>query len=324
MGRNEQGKVNPMGGDQATPAKPAVLLMAYGGPTSVAEVEPYVMDVRGGRPLAPALVEEIKERYRKIGGRSPLLAITQRQAMALEDELERNGIPAQVFVGMRHWFPYIRDAVQAIAGSGSTRVIAICMAPHYSKLSVEAYFSQYQAAVKDLGRELATAYVREWHTRPELVRAYANKVSEAVKRFSEAERRDLEVLFTAHSLPESRLGPDDPYDSQQRETATRVAERVGNLKWSFAYQSQGYSNDSWLGPRVEDRLREFARAGVRNVLIVPTGFLCDHVEILYDVDIAFKELATSLGMRLERSASLNDDPLLIKALAALVDAAVRK
>lgn len=316
--------MNRMGTNQATPGKLAVLLMAYGGPTSVDEVESYVMDVRGGRPLAPALLEEIRERYRKIGGRSPLLAITQRQAMALEDELERGGLPAQVFVGMRHWFPYIRDAVQAIAGSGIRKVVAICMTPQYSKLSVGAYFAQYQAALKDLGLEMETAYIREWHTRPELVRAYANKVSEAVRRFPEADRSELEVLFTAHSLPESRLGPDDPYDSQQRETAARVAERVGNLKWSFAYQSQGYSNDSWLGPRVEDKLREFAQAGVRNVLVAPTGFICDHVEILYDVDIAFRELASSLGMRLERSASLNDDPLLIKALSALVGQAVRK
>jgi ferrochelatase len=298
--------------------------MAYGGPTSVEEVEPYVMDVRGGRPLAPALLEEIKERYRKIGGRSPLLAITQRQAMALEDELEHIGVPVQVFVGMRHWFPYIRDAVQAIAASGIREVVTICMTPQYSELSVGAYFSQYQAAVKELGPELDTVYVKEWHKRPELVRAYANKVSEAVRRFPEVERREMEVLFTAHSLPETRLGPDDAYDSQQRDTAARVAERVGNLKWSFAYQSQGYSKDSWLGPRVEDRLREFARAGVRNVLVVPTGFICDHVEILYDVDIAFRELATNLGMRLERSASLNDDPLLIKALAALVTTAVGK
>jgi len=282
------------------------------------------MDVRGGRPLAPALLEEIKERYRKIGGRSPLLAITQRQAMALEDELGRNGVSAPVFVGMRHWFPYIRDAVQAIAGGGIRKVVAICMTPHFSKLSVGAYFSQYQAALSSLGLELETIYVREWHTRRELVRAYANKVSEAVRRFSDEERREIEVLFTAHSLPESRLEPDDPYDRQQRETAALVAERVGNLKWGFAYQSQGYTKDNWLGPRVEDKLREFAQAGVRNVLIVPTGFICDHIEILYDVDIAFRELAESLGIRLERSASLNDDPLLIKALAGLVTAAVGK
>ena len=312
-----------MSANQAT-GKSAVLLMAYGGPTSVAEVEPYVMDVRGGRPLAPALLEEIKERYRKIGGRSPLLAITQRQAMALEDELARCGMPAQVFVGMRHWFPYVRDAVQAIGASEIQKVIAVCMTPQYSKLSVGAYFSQYQAAVQELGLQLETTYVREWYTRPELVRAFANKVSEAVRRFSETERREMEVLFTAHSLPETRLDHDDPYDSQQRETAELVAQTLGGLKWSFAYQSQGYSNDNWLGPRVEDRLREMAQAGVRNVLVVPTGFVCDHVEILYDIDIAFRKLASSLGMRLERSASLNDDPLLVKALAASVVPALRK
>ena len=298
--------------------------MAYGGPTSIDEVEPYVTDVRGGRPLAPALIEEIKERYRKIGGRSPLLGITQRQAIALEDELTRGGVPVQVFVGMRHWFPYIRDAVQAIAASGIRKVVAICMTPHFSKLSVGAYFSQYQAAVGELGLDLETSYVREWYTRPELIRAYAQMLGAALKRFSEVERPALEVLFTAHSLPQNRLGPDDPYDRQQRDTATRVAEKVGCLKWSFAYQSQGYSNDDWLGPRVEDKLREFAQAGVRNVVVVPTGFLCDHVEILYDVDVAFQGLAKTLDLRLERSGSLNDHPLLIRALAALVVSAVEK
>lgn len=313
-----------MGTNQTALAKPAVLLMAYGGPTSLDEVEPYLMDVRGGRPLPPAVLEEIKERYRKIGGRSPLMSITQRQAMALENELERRGMPARVFVGMRHWFPYIRDAVQAIAASGTRRVVAICMTPQYSKLSVGAYFSQYEAATEQSGLDWETTFVSEWYTRPELIRAFANKVREALRRFPDSERGEVAIIFTAHSLPENRLGPDDPYDRQQRETAARVAEMVGGLTWSFAYQSQGYSNDSWLGPRVEDKLRELAASGARNVLVVPTGFLCDHVEILYDVDIAFRNLAMELGLRLERSASLNDDPLLTKALAAVTVAAFAK
>jgi len=307
----------------ATNEKFAVLLMAYGGPSSIGEVEPYVMDVRGGRPLAPALLEEIKERYRKIGGRSPLLQITQRQAMALEAELLARGLRAQVFVGMRHWFPYVRDAVQAIASAGIRRVVAICMAPQFSSISIGAYFSQYDAAVKKLGGDFETRYVREWYSQNELIRAFANKVSDGISRFSPQERSDLAVLFTAHSLPQSRLEPGDPYDRQQRETAERVAKRVGDLNWSFAYQSQGYTNDSWLGPRVEDKIREYAQAGVRSVLVVPTGFICDHVEILYDVDIAFRELASSLGLHLERSQSLNDDPLLIKALASLVTAQMK-
>ncbi|HXK62207.1 MAG TPA: ferrochelatase [Acidobacteriota bacterium] len=304
-------------------ARAAVLLMAYGGPSSLDEVEAYVMDVRGGRPLAPALLEEIKERYRKIGGRSPLLAITQRQAMALEEELERGGVQVQVFVGMRHWFPYIRDAVQAIVSRGLQRVVAICMTPHFSKLSVGAYFNQYDAAVKESGAALQTTYVRDWHTRNELIRAYAARVSEAIQLFSAEEQRSLELLFTAHSLPKSRLEPDDPYDAQQRETAALVAKRFGDLKWSLAYQSEGYTKDTWLGPRAEDKIRELAEAGVRNVLVVPTGFLCDHVEILYDIDIQLKGLASRLGIRLERSMSLNDDPLLIKALAAVVTSALK-
>lgn len=296
----------------------AVLLLAYGGPASLDEIEPYISDVRGGRPLAPRLLEEIKDRYRRIGGRSPLLEITQRQAIALEEELRKTGLNLNVFVGMRHWFPYIRDAVQAMAGAGIRRVVGICMAPQYSQISIGAYRRQYDLAVGQLDQPFETIFVESWHQEPYLLRAFATKVSEALARFSETDRADVEILFTAHSLPQSRLQPDDPYDRQQRETATAVAELVNHSRWSFAYQSQGYTNDEWLGPRVEDRLRAIAASGKRPVLLVPTGFICDHVEILYDVDIIFRDLAASLGLPFERSESLNDDPMLVRALLNLV------
>jgi protoporphyrin/coproporphyrin ferrochelatase len=298
-----------------------VLLMAYGGPGNIDEVEPYVMDVRGGRPLSPGILDEIRGRYRQIGGKSPLLEITQRQAMSLEELLQRRGYSAPVFVGMRHWFPYIRDAVQAIAGAGFCRVVAICMAPQYSDISIGAYISQYEAAVRDLGLDLKTSLIKQWYDQPELIQAFAAKVSGVLGRYTRREREALEILFTAHSLPKSRLRPDDPYDRQQRETAAAVASLIGCPRWSFAYQSQGYSNDEWLGPSVEERMRALAEAGIKNVLVVPTGFVCDHVEILYDVDIAFRNLAVSLGMNLQRTESLNEDPLLVQALAALVQQA---
>jgi len=300
-----------------------VLLMAYGGPASLDEVEPYVMDVRGGRPLSPKILEEIKDRYRRVGGRSPLLEITQSQAIAIEEALTRRGVSNRTFVGMRHWYPYIKDAVRAIADSGLDRVVAICMAPHYSNVSVGAYFVQYQAALRDLDVGFKTVYVNSWHDNADLIQAFADRVTEALALFSPAERRGLVAVFTAHSLPLPRLTPDDPYDGQQRETAALVAKRARLENWSFAYQSQGYSQEPWLGPRVEEKLRELAGAGVPAVLIIPTGFVCDHIEVLYDVDIAFRELAQSLGIHLERTRSLNDDPLFIKAVAGTIRLALR-
>ncbi len=310
--------------ESITPAEPvAVLLMAYGGPASIDEVEPYVMDVRGGRPMSPQVLEEIRDRYRRVGGKSPLLEITQNQAIAVEEALYRKGIPNKTFVGMRHWFPYIKDAVRAIAGSGFKQVVAICMAPQYSSVSVGAYFRQYQAAVQELGADLQTVYVNSWHDNPDLLEAYAQRFGEAKVFFTPDEKRNMTALFTAHSLPVSRITADDPYDRQQRETAAGVAERAGLQNWSFAYQSQGYSPEPWLGPRVEEKLRELADGGVRAVLVIPTGFVCDHIEILYDIDIAFRELASSLGLHLERTRSLNDDPLFIKAIANTIRTAVR-
>jgi ferrochelatase len=295
----------------------AVLLMAYGAPGALDEVEPYLLDVRGGRPLAPALVEEIRDRYRRIGGKSPLLEITRRQASALEEALRTEGYRARVFVGMRHWHPYIKDAIAEIVSGGFRRVVGLCMAPQYSNVSIGAYFRQFETAVRESGTELKTSFVRSWHDNPDLLLAYAKKGTEALLHFAAEDRGATHVLFTAHSLPVSRLSPDDPYDRHQKETAAGVARLLQHEPWGFAYQSQGYTNDEWLGPRVEETLERLYVAGTRDILVIPTGFLCDHVEVLYDVDVVFHDLARSRGMRLERSASLNDDPLLIRALRGL-------
>jgi protoporphyrin/coproporphyrin ferrochelatase len=304
-------------------AKTAVLLMAYGGPNSLSEVESYVLDVRGGRPLAPALLEEIRGRYQRIGGRSPLLGITTGQAEALERELRQRGLAEKVFVGMRHWHPYIREAVSRIGAEDFTTVVAMCLAPQYSSLSVGAYFEQYRSALEQRGLQFQTVFVNQWHQHPDLIEAFAENGSSALRRLC-PDGEVFKVLFTAHSLPERVLEQGDPYDRQQRETAASVAARMGldSESWQFAYQSQGYSQEKWLGPRVEDVLRDLAAKPVKNILIVPTGFVSDHVEVLYDVDIAFAELAQSLGLRLRRSASLNCHPRLISAMAATVEASL--
>ena len=291
--------------------------MAYGGPGSLEDVEPYLMDIRGGRPLSRKLLDEIKQRYRTIGGKSPLLQLTKDQARALEKELSLQGVPNRTFVGMRHWRPRIREAVDEIRAAGLSHVVALCMAPQYSEMSIGAYFKRYREALHELGLNWKTMYVESWHNDPLLLQAFALKAREALSQFPPSVRQ-VSLLFTAHSLPERILQNNDPYDHQVKETAAGVAQLLDRSRWCFAYQSQGHNTEKWLGPRVEEILERLASEGVRNVLVVPIGFVSDHVEVLYDVDIHFREHAASLGMRLERSGSLNDHPVFIRAAATTI------
>jgi protoporphyrin/coproporphyrin ferrochelatase len=301
----------------------AVLLMAYGGPGSLDEVEPYLMDVRGGRPTSAQFVEEIKERYARIGGRSPIRELTEAQAAGVRRALDGRGEGGQrgqlaVYVGMRHWHPYIRDTVGKIVDDGHRRVVGIVLAPHYSALSVGAYEQQLLDAAA--GR-LDTAIVRRWGDHPKFLDAVAGRVTQALTRFPSP--RDVQVLFTAHSLPERILAAGDPYPDELRASAAGVAQRSGLGAWHFAFQSAGATPEPWLGPEAGALLTELAQKGHRAFLLVPIGFVCDHVEILYDVDIVYRSLAQRLGVRLERTASLNDDPLLVGAVADIAVEAAR-
>ncbi|MGH7700157.1 MAG: ferrochelatase [Gemmatimonadales bacterium] len=290
------------------PGEPvAVLLMAYGGPGSVEEVEPYLLDVRGGRPTSGELVAEVRQRYATIGGRSPILDHTRAQATALERTL---GPDYRVYVGMRHWHPYIKDAVDRIVAAGTRRLVAIAMTPHYSSLSVGAYETKLLEAAA--GR-LDLALVRNWGDHPKFLAAVRARVVQALQRF--ASPAAVRVIFTAHSLPRRILAEGDPYPDELLASARTVAEALGLGEWHFAYQSAGASPEPWLGPDAGEALARLADEGVRDFLIVPIGFVCDHVEILYDIDVQYRTLASELGVRLERTASLNDDPLLIEALA---------
>ena len=285
----------------------AVLLMAYGGPNRLAEVEPYLLDVRGGRPTTPELLLEIGERYRRIGGRSPILELTQAQADGLTRSL---GPTYAVYVGMRHWHPYIKDAVEGIVAAGHRRLVGIVMAPHYSALSVGAYEKKLLEATA--GR-LEPALVRSWGDHPSFLEAVQGKVTEALRRFSSP--RAVQVLFTAHSLPERVVAGGDPYADQLRGSAAAVAKRLGLGAWRFAFQSAGATPEPWLGPDAGEVITELAGQGQREFLLVPIGFVCDHAETLYDIDVAYQELAGKLNVQVERTASLNDAPLLIDALA---------
>jgi protoporphyrin/coproporphyrin ferrochelatase len=298
-----------------------VLVMAYGGPESLDEIPGYLADIRGGRPTPRAVVDEITENYRAIGGRSPLLEITRRQVDGLAAAL---GPDYRCYLGMRHWSPWIEDAVRELVEDGVTRAVGLVLAPQFSALSV----ARYQQKVAD-GLELARGrveieHVPSYHDAPGLIEAFAARVREGLARWPEEERERVHVIFSAHSLPERVLAGGDPYDAQCRETARLVAERAGldGERWSWSYQSAGRTPEPWAGPDLGDHLRDLAARGVRAAVSVPVGFVSDHVELLFDVDVRARAVADEVGIRLERPPSLNDDPVFVAALAELVRARV--
>ncbi len=304
----------------------AVLMMAYGSPESLDQIEAYLLDIRGGRPTPPHLVEEMRQRYALVGGRSPLVDITRAQARALEARLNADSADRQVavYVGMRHWHPYIRDAVAQIAAEGHQRVVTLCMAPHYSRMSVGAYFQALRQAQEALHLDLDVTYVESWHTHPLFIQAVVEKVRDAWQKFPSTAREGVRIVFTAHSLPSSILADGDPYDQQLRETAGLVAAalRLRADQWQVCYQSAGARQVEWLGPQLKDVVVELAREGVRDILVAPVGFVADHLEILYDVDVEARRAAESAGAHLERTESMNTTPLFIEALADVVRKAV--
>lgn len=277
------------------------MLMAYGSPSSAEDVRPYLEDVRGGRPVSDEAVAELAERYRRIGGRSPLDDVTDAQRAALEREL---GLP--VFVGMKHWRPRIADAVEAALADGATRVVGLVLAPHYSRMSVGEYRERLEAAVA--GRA-ELVLIESWHDDAAFLDVVAERVRDT----------DAWVVFTAHSLPERILAGGDPYREQLLETSRLVAERADLERWSFAFQSASPTGEPWLGPDILDELERLHGDGVRKVLVAPVGFVSDHLEILWDLDIEARDKAEELGLELSRIESLNDDPAFIRALAGLVE-----
>jgi ferrochelatase len=282
----------------------AVVLMAYGSPSSADDIRPYLEDIREGRPVSDAAVQELTERYRRIGGRSPLDEITERQRAALEALL---GIP--VFVGMKHWRPRIAEAAQQALAGGATRMLGLVLAPHYSELSIAGYRQRLEDAVA--GRA-ELRFVESWHDYEPYLDVLADRVRGT----------DAHVVFTAHSLPERVLATGDPYKEQLLETSRLVAERAGLEQWSFAFQSASPTGEPWLGPDILEELDALHARGVRKVLIAPVGFVSDHLEILWDIDVEARERAAELGLELDRIESLNDDPRFIEALALLARGAL--
>jgi ferrochelatase len=291
-----------------------LLVMAYGGPNNLEEVEPYLMDVRGYRPTAPDIVHEVRERYREIGGHSPILERTWAQAHALESALNTDGQKFKAFVGMRHWHPFIKDTLAEMCNQGIERAVGLVMAPHYSRMSIEAYYKN----IEKTEAPIQIARIDDWHLLPEYLDALAKRVRSALERFPESVHAEVPVIFTAHSLPERILEWDDPYPKQLHETVEGLMELLGPQPHEFAFQSAAISAEPWLGPDASELINHFADEGRRNILICPIGFVCEHVEILYDIDIVYQTLAKTLGVHLERIDMLNDDPEMISGLAGLV------
>jgi ferrochelatase len=291
-----------------------LLVMAYGGPDNLEEVEPYLMDVRGYRATAPEIVHEVRERYREIGGRSPILERTQAQADAIQSVLIKRGQDFKAFVGMRHWHPFIQETLAEMRAQGIERTVGLVMAPHYSRMSIQAYFNKIEEANSDM----QIARIHDWHLLPEYLDALVDRVRAALDRFPQSIRAEVPVIFTAHSLPERILEWGDPYPLQLLATTEALMERLEPRPYEFAYQSAAISTEPWLGPDASEVMERYAAEGRRHMLICPIGFVCEHVEILYDIDIVYQRLAKELGVQLERIEMLNDEPAVIRGLARLV------
>jgi ferrochelatase len=288
--------------------KTAVLLLAHGSPDSVEDIPEFLLQVTRGRPVPFEVVEEVKHRYAFIG-RSPLTELTIRQGKLLAAEL---GLP--VYVGMRNWKPFIADVVRAMAGDGIEHAVVICLAPQNSRTSVGLYRSALGAATE---LPFSVDFVESWHDHPLLIKAFAEKLKVGLANALREFGQKIAVIFTAHSVPQRTIADGDPYERQAEETAALVAAEASIVRedWRFAFQSQGMSGGPWLGPTVEETIRTAKTQGYGGIFVQPIGFLCDHVEVLFDIDIAFKKFSEAEGMRLRRAESLNDSPLLTAALA---------
>jgi len=323
-------------------AKQAVLLLAHGTPETLEQIPEYLLKVTGGRPLPEAVVREIQHRYSLIG-KSPLTEITLGQAQLVEAELAGLGQPVRVYVGMRNWDPSISDVLHQIKADGVEQLAVICLAPQNSRTSVGLYRRAVEAAAEGLQID----FTEGWAQNPLLIEAFAERLRPVAAKVVAATGAPARVLFTAHSVPcrtiqtpaarvgaavEQRTGPalvsplaPDPYAEDAKATARLVAEAVPNVgQWWFAFQSQGASGGPWIGPTVEETLRALAAEGVKNLILQPIGFLCDHVEILYDIDHLFAELCISLNMQMIRPESLNLSALLARAVAELAEVALRR
>jgi ferrochelatase len=293
-----------------------VLLMHYGTASGPDDVERYYTDIRGGRAPSPEAVEDLRRRYAAIGNTFPLNRITREQAGALEGELNAlAGGRFRVYVGAKHSPPFVGDAVRRMAEDGIRFGVGLVLAPHYSKMSVGGYIER---ARKARPASLELTFVESWHLHPAFLEVLTDRVAAALEQLTDDERAEALVIFTAHSLPARIVDEGDPYPEQIRETGQAVAARLGLERWTTGWQSAGRTPEPWLGPPLDELVEKAAAAGHTSVVVVPCGFVADHLEILYDVDIEARQAADRAGIRLVRTESMNADPAFIRALADVV------
>ena len=292
---------------------PAIILMAYGSPSSLDEVGDYLAQVRGGRGSSPDEIEHLKQRYQRVGGQTPLLQITKSQADVLQKKLIADGAPARVSFGMKHWHPFVEDVVEKISIDNPPILVGLALAPHYSKLSIGGYEDSVRRGLARRHSKVPFVMVKSWHTEPSLITALSTRVSNMLKEI--AGSGGTMVVFTAHSLPLRVVSDDDPYQAQLLETSQLVANEAHVTNWDFAFQSASGPTGTWLGPSLKEKITEFSNKGITRILVCPVGFVSDHLEILYDLDVEARDYANSRGVVLSRTLSLNDDPMFIEALA---------
>jgi ferrochelatase len=302
----------------ATPPT-GILLLAYGSPETPDQVEPYFRHIRGGRAPSAEAVENLQERYALIGGRTPLLSITTETGRELQAALDaRSPGEYRTYVAMKHWHPFIGDVVPRIAADGVRRVVAVVLAPHYSRMSVGGYRKYVEDSIAKLDTPIELTFVESWYLQPEFIALIADRIREGLAAFPAGQRDSTCVVFSAHSLPVRIRTWDDPYEAQLRASCEAVAREAQLGQWRFAWQSAGHTGEPWLGPDIVDYLETLHAEGVRTVLSVPIGFVCDHLEVLFDVDHEAMDKAESLGMTLRRTRMPNATPEFIAVLDAIV------
>jgi ferrochelatase len=296
----------------------ALLLLAFGGPRNLEEVEFLLTRLFGGRKPPPEQLERVKDRYRLIGGCSPLPEVTSGQAKALEKELHARGHAFKSYVGMRYGHPLIEETLRQIVRHGFKEIVAVPMAPFRSRASTGAYSEELNRVKGEAGAEIRVFFVEGWYRHPLFVKAVQEKVEEGLGQFTSEERKRVHLIFTAHSLPKTLI-ENDPYVREIEESVTEVLKGLGRIPWHIAFQSKGGGPGEWIGPEVERILEDLASQKAKEVLVIPIGFVSDHIEILYDIDILYRNKAESLGMNLKRTSSLNVSESFVKALATIVE-----
>jgi ferrochelatase len=302
-----------------------VLLIAFGGPHRREDVRPFLRHVLAGRPVPEARFEVVVQHYEELGGRSPITQLTEALAEALHTELLRRGQPYDVLVGMRHWTPWLKDALATFAADGQREVLGLILAAQETEASLARYVQAVESARAELPDAPVVRYVRGWALSEGVIEAHACQLARALARLPVAARPAARVLFSAHSIPQA-MAADSPYVAQLEECARRVAEKLGLSETRIVYQSRsGDPREPWLTPDVLDALDQEAARGARDVVLAPIGFVCDHVEVLYDVDIEAQRKAAALGLRLVRAGTLGTHPAFVSALAdALTEASARE